>query len=364
MPVVVPFTIADNLLHAPQNQLTMTATVDAQSGPPGTCGTCLPPPWLQHVGGPNWTVTVTPVPDSAGGTNGIGLVDLSVSDPAGNTAATSFAVIVQATSETVFSDTFNYTSGSSLLLENGSAFGTPPTVNDGIWNAIGPSGPILNVTSNSLDFAVNANGEEGYANRLGGPYAPGHGYVIYTTFEADWASITAGNGWLSLGEFIRRRFPVPWSPVVGSIPDLAANDGGFNATIVNGPGGAAVTNPATLTPGTTYNIATRYDVDRATAAIWINAANEADPTATSVIGTGTSPGSGAPHLGHYFKSEWSRWRCLVGRFERSYGHPCRPTDDQFHKCRRRQRANCFHGGRERYSFELRCEPHGESHRSV
>jgi len=270
-PVVVPFTVADNLLNEPQNQLTMNATVDAQST--AVLATAV----AAAVGGNNWTVTVTP----AGNTNGIGFVDLSVTDTGGNTARTAIAVMVQASPETVFSETFNYTDVSSLLLENGSALGVPPAVNSGVWNGIGPSGPILSVSGNSLNLNVNANGEEGYANLLGGPYAPGHGYVIYTTFQANWSAFT-GFTWLSLGEF---------SGVggfqyagVGNIPDVA-QDGGFNATIVNGPGGTVATNPATLTPGTTYNIATRYDVDRAKATLWINAANEADPTATNVTAT-------------------------------------------------------------------------------
>jgi len=226
-------------------------------------------------------VTVTPLTAGAGGTNGIGLVDLSVSDPGSYTASTAFAVMVQASPTTVFSETFNYTSGSSLLLENGSEFGTPPSVNDGIWNGIGPSGPILSVSGDSLDFAVNGNGEEGYANLLGAPYAPGNGYVIYTTFQANWSAFS-GFTWLSLGEF---------SGVggfqyagVGNVPD-AALDGNFNVTIVNGPGGAGVDNPLILVPGTTYNIATRYDVDRAVATLWVNAASEADPLGTNVTAT-------------------------------------------------------------------------------
>jgi hypothetical protein len=270
-PVAVPFTVVINSAYA-QNQLTMTATVDAQSTAVLASAVAI------YVSGNTWMVTVTPV----AGTNGIGLVDLSVSDPSSFTASTAFPVMVQANQQVAFSDVFNYTSGSSLVLENGSAFGTPPTVNDGIWNEIGPSGPLLTVGSpGSLDITVNGNGEEAFANLLNGPYTPGHGYVIYTTFQGNWSAFS-GFTWMGLGAYSGAGgFQYAG---VGNIPDPAA-DGGFNVTVVNGPGGAGVSVPETLEPGTTYNIATRYDVDRATATLWINATNEIDPNGTNVTAT-------------------------------------------------------------------------------
>jgi hypothetical protein len=190
--------------------------------------------------------------------------------------------MVQANTQVVFSDIFNYTSGSSLVLENGSTLGTPPTVNDGIWNEIGPSSTaILTVNTNTLDLQVNGNGEEAFANLLKGPYMPGHGYVIYTTFQANWTAF-AGFTWFGLGAYQGTgNFQYAG---VGNVPDAAA-DGGFNVTIVNGPGGAGVSVPETLQPTTNYNIAVRYDVDLAKATLWVDATNETDPNGTNATAT-------------------------------------------------------------------------------
>jgi hypothetical protein len=264
-PVTVPFTITDT------SPFTVTAAVDPAST------SVLASVVTNVVSGTNWTVTVTPLAGTNGGINGVGLVDLSVSDQTGNTVATSFAVIVQATAETVFSDVFNYPTGSLLA------------VSDGIWTEVGAFGPTMNVANNALDLTIQLNGESGEANLLGGPYAPGHGYVIYTTFQATWSafgtSIGASNMWLSLGEFSAINSASTQFAGVGDVADLAG-DGGFNVMIRNNlADGVVSTNPATLFEGTTYNVATRYDVDSATAALWVNATNEADTNGTKVIAT-------------------------------------------------------------------------------
>jgi hypothetical protein len=192
--------------------------------------------------------------------------------------------MVQASAQTVFSDSFSYTSGSSLADENGSVFGSPPSVNDGIWNLIGLSGALLTVNNNTIALVGGGNGNNDSANGvlLGAPYALGHGYVIYTTFEAAWSSLVAGNGWLALDPFANTLAPLLAS--VGNTPD-AANDGGFNATIDNNSGDPVTTNQATLQLNAVYNIATRYDVDSATATLWVNATNEVDPNGTNVTAT-------------------------------------------------------------------------------
>lgn len=281
--VVVPFTVTDEDSSA---TLTATAAVDAVSGPPSSGIYVLANAVVAHVSGPNYTVTVTPVSDAQGGTNGIGLVDLTVTDSDTNTSTTAFAVMVQASAETVFSDAFNYNNGSSLIDENGSVLGSPPAINDGVWNEIGISGSVTLPVgpTGTLDLSGGGNGNNDSANAvlLGAPYTPGHGYVIYTTFQANWSSLVAGNGWLALDPFGDTLNPLIAS--VGNVPD-AAGDGGFNATIDNNSGDAVSTNQATLQLGTTYNIATRYDVDRGTATLWVNATNEADPNGTNVTAT-------------------------------------------------------------------------------
>ena len=158
-------------------------------------------------------------------------------------------------------------------------------MNDGFWNVIGLLGATLDVVSpGTLDLAGGGNGNNDSADGvlLGAPYALGHGYVIYTTFQANWSSIVAGNGWLALDPFANTLNPLLAS--VGNAPDVA-NDGGFNATIDNNSRDAVTVNPVTLQTGTTYNIATRYDVDRASSTLWVNATNEVDPNGTNVTAT-------------------------------------------------------------------------------
>jgi hypothetical protein len=191
---------------------------------------------------------------------------LSVADTNGNTTATSFAVLVRSSSETVFSDVFDYPNGSLFLGD------------DGVWSQIGPGGPALNINGGVLDLVVNLNGEVAFANLLGAPYAPGSHALIYTTFTANWSVFTPFS-WLSLAPF--GGVSAAHIAAVGNIPD-AAGDGGFNATIANNGADAVSTNLQTLATGTTYDIAVRYDVDKAQATLWINATNEADTNGTPV----------------------------------------------------------------------------------
>jgi hypothetical protein len=255
VPVVVPFTIGDS--SEPVSTLTVSASV-ANSGSVLVSA-------VTNGSGANWTVTVTPVAN----TNGIGIVNLNVSDTNGNTTTTSFAVLVRSSVETVFSDVFDYPDGSLF------------SGDDGVWTQIGPGGGVLTISSGVLDLAANLNGEVGYANLLGAPYAPGSHALIYITFTANWSSFTPFS-WLSLAPF--GGVSAAHIATVGNAPDSAA-DGGFNATIANNGADAVTTNLQTLTLGTTYDVAVRYDVDNASATLWIDATNEVDTNGTPVTAT-------------------------------------------------------------------------------
>ena len=310
-PVVVPFTIGD--VSENVNTLAVSASVGNSMDVLVSA--------ITNGSGANWTVTVTPVAN----TNGIGIVNLSVTDTNGNTTATSFAVLVQSSAQTAFSDVFDYPNGSLFLGD------------DGIWTQIGPSGGVLTISGGVLDLAVNLNGDVAFANLLGAPYAPGSHALIYVTFTANWSSFTPFS-WLSLATF--GGVSATHFAAVGNVGDSAA-DGGFNATIANNGADAVSTNSQTLFTGTTYDVAVRYDVDTAQSTLWINATNEVDTNGTPV--TANDVVAPASISGHYIVAEWRRWRSS-GCFGRPYGFCCHPAAGEYCKRRRRQRANHLHGG--------------------
>ena len=130
-PVVVPFTIGDP--SAPLSTLTVNASVDPVSTNELASATL-------GGSGSNRSVTVMP----AANADGVGLVDLSVSDTNGNTATTSFAVMVLP-NYAVFDDHFNY--------QNGSIFPN----SDGIWARRGNvQFTGLNILNGAVDVVSGA----------------------------------------------------------------------------------------------------------------------------------------------------------------------------------------------------------------
>ncbi|HWV99277.1 MAG TPA: hypothetical protein VNZ64_06230 [Candidatus Acidoferrum sp.] len=253
-PVVVPFTIGDS--SAPLSTLTVNASVDPVSTNELASATLT-------GSGSNRSVTVMP----AANADGVGLVDLSVSDTNGNTATTSFAVMVLP-NYAVFDDHFDY--------QNGSIFPN----SDGIWARRGNvQFTGLNILNGAVDVVSGAVNDNGYGTLVGAPYTPNQGAVIYITFTGNWSGAPTANsgGFVSLANNNTTSSPQVCN--IGSTPDFSGDGGNLYLTIANNTG--FTTNFSPIVLGTPYTIAARYDVDTATATLWINATNEADISATN-----------------------------------------------------------------------------------
>jgi hypothetical protein len=255
--VTVPFIIGD--ASAPVSTLTVTGAVDAVSINE-----------LASVSfggsGSNRTVTVTPVT----GSDGVGIVDLSVTDTNGNTVTTSFAVMIL-TNRAVFDDHFDYADGSLF------------TGSDGIWLRRGNIQPVgLGVAAQAVNIVSGANNDNGYGTLIGAPYALGSRAVIYVSFTGNWVAAPTGNSGSIVSLARDNTISSPQVCDIGSAPDLAL-DGNLNLRIANG--GGYTVYPMDLIPGTPYRVTARYDVDNATATLWIGATNEADTSVPAVAAT-------------------------------------------------------------------------------
>lgn len=252
--VAVPFTIGD--LSAPVSTLTVAGAVDAVSVNV-----------LASVAfggsGANRTVTVTPVT----GADGVGIVDLSVTDMNGTTVTTSFAVVVL-TNRAVFDDHFDYLDGSLFA---GS---------DRVWLRRGNIQPVgLGVLTQAAHIVSGAANDNSYAALVGAPYATGSRSVIYITFTGNWTAAPTANSGSIVALANNSTLSSPQVCLIGSAPDIAL-DGNFNLRIGNG--GGYTVYPVDLVPGIPYKITARYDVDFATATLWIDATNESDTSVTNI----------------------------------------------------------------------------------
>jgi len=213
--------------------------------------------------GSNRTVTITPAP----GLSGVAPITVNVSDGT-NAGHSVFPLMVLPSAETVLCDPFTYADGS--LLTN-SAF---------LWdNTSGTVGEIQ-TTSGQLQI-ISTNTEDVVADLVGGPYVRSNSTVLYASFK-----MTA----LALP----KNTPDYFAHFVGSanrgrvyVGITNAGSGFFRLFIGNGTS----TNPPVmlgndLEVNTPYTVVTRYDIDSATATLWLNPNAESDPSIT-----GTDPQS-------------------------------------------------------------------------
>jgi hypothetical protein len=254
-PVVVPFTIGDP--SAPLSTLTVNAAVDPASVNELASATL-------GGSGANRTVTVMPAPNA----DGVGLIDLSVSDTNGNTVSTSFAVMVL-TNYGVFADHFDYPDGS--IFPN----------SDGIWARRGNvQFTTLGIFANAVNVVSGVVNDNGYGALVGAPYTPNKGAVIYITFTGNSSVAPTANSGAFVSLANNNTTSSPQVCNIGSTPDSSGDGGNLYLTIANATG--FTTNFFPIILGTPYTVAARYDVETATATLWVNATNEADISTTNV----------------------------------------------------------------------------------
>ena len=269
-PVTVPFTVGD--VETPADSLTVTGQVASYSvnilGNLTFSGT-----------GSNRTVTVEPMP----GADGVGVVNLSVTDSNNNTATTSFPVMVRPAANVVFIEHFDYLVNVKLF-----------DYSAGLWVRRNSNQQNVNLMTgpNSLVGYVRpkSNSDDGAARLAGAPYRPGEGALLYTTFTATWVDL-GGNDVLvtnSNGGFVHlannssatsTQF-AKVATTTNGVPDGSFRLALFDLNDQYQPNGAVdIAEPAPVSGP--YNVTVRYDVDSGKSMLWVNATSETDPSASS-----------------------------------------------------------------------------------
>ena len=246
----IGFTVGD--LETPAASLALSAT---------SANTALVPSANIVFGGSgsNRTVTVTP----AGGQTGVAPITITVSDGT-NTASSIFAVMVTPSPGVIFYDPFNYGNG-SLLTNSGF-----------LWDH--RSGTIAGecqVTNGALQVTA-AQTEDVTGMLVGAPYLKSSNTVLYASFKMTALTLPKSTpdyfAHFGSGTTYRGRIYVgaPTNAAPGSLRLYVSN-----ATDTN-------TMPAgDLNTNTVCTVVLRYNIDAATATLWLNPASESDRGATA-----------------------------------------------------------------------------------
>ena len=151
---------------------------------------------------------------------------------------------------------------------------------DRVWLRRGNIQPVgLGVLTQAAHIVSGAANDNSYAALVGAPYATGSRSVIYITFTGNWTAAPTANSGSIVALANNSTLSSPQVCLIGSAPDIAL-DGNFNLRIGNG--GGYTVYPVDLVPGIPYKITARYDVDFATATLWIDATNESDTSVTNI----------------------------------------------------------------------------------
>ena len=272
-PVTVPFTVGD--VETPAASLVVTGQI-------ATYSLNILSNLTFSGSGSNRTVLVEPMP----GADGVGVVNLSVTDSNNTTVSTAFAVMVRAASNIVFIDHFDY-------VVNGKLF----TYSGGLWvrrNASAGDVNLVNAPSGASCYVrPKASADDGAARLVGSPYRPGTGALLYMTFTASWDDhFGLGGGDVlvtnSVGAFVHLANNSSATSTLFAKVATTTNgvpDGFFRLALydVNSlyQADAAVDIAEPAPASGPYNIVVRYDVDTAKSTMWVNAASESDPSASS-----------------------------------------------------------------------------------
>lgn len=245
---VVPFTISD--LETPANDI----QVEAFSANPA-----LIPNDAAHVSfggtGSNRFVCLTP----AEGASGTTLITLGVSDGV-NLTQRSFPVAVTPAAGCVFYEPFSYLDG-SVVTNSGT-----------LWTARSGTAGDCRIVGGALKLSSTST-EDVIAALPGGPYEPGHGYVLYVSFRIKF---------LGTPKFIPEYFAHLYGGSSARARVFAgaseAWSGAFSLYVANG---SSTNRPhaAVLSTNTSYTVVTRYNIDSATSALWVDPASEVTPAA-------------------------------------------------------------------------------------
>jgi hypothetical protein len=205
----------------------------------------------------NRVVTVTPAP----GQVGIAPITITVSDRTNTTSAT-FPLMVTPSASVLFYDPFNYPDGS---LVTNSTF---------LWDHRGGTPGECQVAGGQVQITA-AQTEDVVAPLMGSPYSTNKSTVLYAGFKARF---------LCLSKVVPGLFAhfANGSQLRGRIYVGTTNawPGCFRLSVANGSDSAAQL-PMDLDTNLTYTLVTRYAIDTAATALWINPAAESDAHVTA-----------------------------------------------------------------------------------
>lgn len=204
--------------------------------------------------GSNRVMRVTAATDQSG----VAVLAVSVSD--GELSVQKrVAIMVLPGQDTLLFEPFAYAPGS--LLTNSSYWSTRA----GVAGQATLTGDALLVSSDQTEDVV--------APLASGPIRATNGVVVYAAFRL--TAISSPDNRLGLlahfadGSMLRGRVYVS---ATNALP------GTYRVAVANGSA-TATEWPVDLQPGVAYTIVTRYDIDAATTALWVNPAAETDPSA-------------------------------------------------------------------------------------
>jgi len=246
----IPFTVGD--AETPASTLTLSAS----SANP----TLLPTNNILFGGsGSNRTVTLTPAP----GQIGIAPITVTVSDGT-NTASSIFGVLVRPASSVIFLDSFSYTNGSVIT---NSGF---------LWDNHSGTVGQCQVLSNQLQV-TSTQTEDISAQLAGAPYPKNNGTILYASFRATFLTLPKTTpdyfAHFASGSTFRGRIYAGVTPTnaPGSLRLFVSNDSDTNAVSARD-----------VNTNSPYTLVLRYNIDTATATLWVNPTSESDPGATAV----------------------------------------------------------------------------------
>ncbi|HEY9175619.1 MAG TPA: hypothetical protein VI136_25350 [Verrucomicrobiae bacterium] len=216
---------------------------------------------VANLGGPNRSVTITPVPETAG----IATITLTVGDGTWS-IPTSFTVTVFPKLGVLINEPFTYPDG--------------PIVGNGGWTSHSGTNGDCQVLNNQLSLSYALS--EDVSTNLPGFYVDANsGTILYSSVKVNFSALP-GSGTEYFMHYRDAGTSNYRARVSATTSGAAA--GKFRIAIANSAS-TAVTVPVDLSLNTTYLVVTRYNVSTGISTVWVNPASETMGGVTATVGS-------------------------------------------------------------------------------